>query len=68
MAEMLGYSVEDPESIWKKPVVLPSRFRYLAMKAYEDDEISLAKLSELLREDYYELREKMREAFGAVVE
>ena len=65
LATMLGYNVDDPEGFWERPVVLPTRFRYLAMKAYEDDEISLAKLAELLREDYYELREKVEAAVGA---
>jgi Zn-dependent peptidase ImmA (M78 family)/transcriptional regulator with XRE-family HTH domain len=68
LAEMLGYDVDDPLGFWERPVVLPSRYRYLAMKAYEDDEISLAKLAELLREDYYELRAKVREAVGSVNE
>lgn len=59
LAEMLGYDVEDPEGFWEAPVVLPARFRYLGVKAYEDGRISLAKLAELLREDYYELSEKV---------
>jgi Zn-dependent peptidase ImmA (M78 family)/DNA-binding transcriptional regulator YiaG len=63
-AEMLGYDVDDPDGFWEKPVVLPTRFRYLAMKAYEDEEISLAKLAELLREDVFVLREKLREGVG----
>ena len=65
LAEMLGYNVADPDGFWERPVILPPRFRYLAMKAYEDDEISLAKLAELLREDYYELRAKVQETVGA---
>lgn len=62
LAAMLGYNVSDPEGFRERPVILPTRYRYLAMKAYEDDEISLAKLAELLREDYYELREKVEAA------
>jgi hypothetical protein len=65
---MLGYDVDDPEGFWERPVILPARFRYLAMRAYEDDEISLAKLAELLREDYYDLRARMHEAVGVVRE
>ncbi len=61
LAQMLGYDVEEEESFWRAPVVLPTRFRYLAMKAYEGEQISLAKLAELLREDYFELREKLPE-------
>ena len=67
LAEMLGYSVENPDGFWQAEVVLPSRFRYLAMKAYQDEYISLAKLAELLREDYYDLREKMNEGTGAEI-
>jgi Zn-dependent peptidase ImmA (M78 family)/DNA-binding XRE family transcriptional regulator len=66
LAGMLGYDVEDPEGFWERRVILPPRFRYLAMKAYEDEEISLAKLAGLLREDFYELRELMRQAVGTV--
>jgi Zn-dependent peptidase ImmA (M78 family)/DNA-binding XRE family transcriptional regulator len=66
LAEMLGYEVEDAPGFWDRPVILPTRFRYLAMKAYEDGEISLAKLAELLREPYHELRSKVQEAVGAV--
>lgn len=65
LATMLGYDVADPDGFSDRPVILPTRYRYLAMKAYEDDEISLAKLAELLREDYYELREKVAAAVAA---
>ena len=64
LATMLGYDVEDPEGFWDRPAVLPTRYRYLAMRAYEDDLISLARLAELLREDYYELREKLQSTVG----
>jgi Zn-dependent peptidase ImmA (M78 family) len=40
-------------------VGLPARFRYLAIRAYLEEIISLAKLAELLREDYYVLREQL---------
>jgi Zn-dependent peptidase ImmA (M78 family) len=65
LAEMLGYNVEDPQGFWVRPVILPTRYRYLAMKAYEEDEISLAKLAELLREEYHALRLRVGEAVGA---
>lgn len=68
LAEMLGYTVDDPVGFLERPVILPTRYRYLAMKAYEDEEISLAKLAELLREPYHELRSKVREAVGALHE
>lgn len=59
LAEMLGYTVEDPGSFWHRPVVLPKRFRYLALKAYEREIISVAKLAEFLREDVFELRARL---------
>lgn len=62
LAEMLGYSVEDPDGFWEADVVLPARFRYLAAKAYQDGQISLAKFAELLREDYYELRKTVADS------
>ncbi len=55
LAQALGYNVED----WSQDAVLPPRFRYLALKAYDEGQISLAKLAELLRENYYELRERL---------
>ena len=55
LARALGYEVED----WGREVVLPSRYRYLALKAYDEGRISLAKLADLLRENYYELRERL---------
>jgi Zn-dependent peptidase ImmA (M78 family)/DNA-binding XRE family transcriptional regulator len=58
LAEALGYRVED--DLWRLPVVLPSRFRYLAMKAYDEARISLAKLAELLRANYYVLRGELQ--------
>jgi Zn-dependent peptidase ImmA (M78 family) len=67
-AEMLGYVVEDPDGFWEAPAILPTRYRYLALRAYEDEQISLAKLAELLREDYYELREKLRTSVAVLHE
>jgi Zn-dependent peptidase ImmA (M78 family) len=63
LAEMLGYQVEDPPSFWEAPVILPRRFRYLALKAYERAIISVSKLAELLREDVFELRDKLGRAY-----
>lgn len=54
LAEALGYPVE-----WSRNVVLPARFRYLAAKAYDEERISLAKLAELLEENYFVLRAKL---------
>ena len=48
IANDLGFRVEDDS--WRAPAVLPPRYRYLAMKAYEEGTVSLAKLAELLRE------------------
>ncbi|MBI2939255.1 MAG: ImmA/IrrE family metallo-endopeptidase [Chloroflexi bacterium] len=56
LAQALGYEVEDG---YLEPV-LPARFRYLAIKAYEEARISLAKLAELLRVSYHGLHEKLR--------
>src|SRR5262249_53407538 len=53
LAEMLGYTVDDPPTFRNAPVILPKRFRYLALKAYEREIISVAKLAELLREDVF---------------
>jgi Zn-dependent peptidase ImmA (M78 family)/DNA-binding XRE family transcriptional regulator len=66
LARVLGYDVSDPAGFWERRVILPPRFRYLAMRAYEDEEISLAKLAELLREDYHDLHARMRDAVGRV--
>ena len=60
LASTLGYTVDDPGGIRDAPVVLPPRFRYLALRAYEEKQISLAKLAELLREDVHELRARLR--------
>ena len=65
LATMLGYDVNDPDDFHERDVILPTRYRYLAMRAYEDDLISLAKLAELLREDFYELREQLESATAA---
>lgn len=61
LAKALGYDVED----WSVTPILPARFRYLALKAFEEARISLAKLAELLRANPYELRERLQSAGGA---
>ena len=58
IAEALGYEVEDED--WREQAILPPRYRYLAMKAYEQGTVSLAKLSELLRANFYELRDRLQ--------
>ena len=58
IVEALGYEVEDED--WRAPVILPPRYRYLAMKAYEEGIISLSKLAELLRENFYDLRDRLQ--------
>lgn len=55
LALSLGYPVED----WGDQVVVPPRYRYLATKAHSESLISLAKLAQLLREDYHVLRERL---------
>lgn len=62
LAEMLGYTVDESPEFWDAPVILPNRFRYLALKAYQRELISVSKLAELLREDVFELRSKLQEA------
>lgn len=59
LAEMLGYDTSDPEDMLERPV-LPARFRYLALKAYQEAKISLAKFAEISRENYYDLHDRLR--------
>ena len=58
IAEELGYEVEEED--WRPGPILPPRFRYLAMTAYKEGFISLSKLAELLRENFYELRDRLQ--------
>ncbi len=58
IAEDLGYEVEEED--WRPGPLLPPRFRYLAMTAYKEGIISLSKLAELLRENFYELRDRLQ--------
>lgn len=52
-ARLLGYHVEND-----LPDMLPRHYKYLAYKAYKAKLISFEKLAELLRRNYYELREE----------
>jgi Zn-dependent peptidase ImmA (M78 family) len=65
LAQVLGYTVEDPPAFQNAPVNLPKRFRYLAHKAYERGIISVAKLAELWREDAVELRRRLEAVWDA---
>jgi Zn-dependent peptidase ImmA (M78 family) len=56
LAAALGYQVEG----WTSNLILPRRYRYLAIKAYADEQISLAKLAEYLREPLFKLREQLQ--------
>jgi Zn-dependent peptidase ImmA (M78 family) len=51
IASVLGYVNDDT-----KPDVLPRQYKYLCYKAYNDGEISLEKLAELLGRNYHELK------------
>jgi len=64
LAKALGYDVED----WSSKPILPARFRYLALKAFEESRISLAKLAELLQVNSYDLRERLELAGGVWAE
>ena len=52
-ARLLGYSKEE-----EPPDTVPRQYKYLAYKAYEMKLISFEKLAELLRRNYYELKEE----------
>ena len=55
-ARLLGYSkAEQP------PDTVPRQYKYLACKAYEMKLISFEKLAELLRRNYYELKEEFEQ-------
>ncbi|HVC35735.1 MAG TPA: XRE family transcriptional regulator [Chloroflexota bacterium] len=64
LAKALGYELED----WSLKPTLPARFRYLALKAFEESRISLTKLAELLRVNSDELRRRLRSAGGTWAE
>jgi len=52
-ARLLGYNVEN-----YSPDILPRHYKYLAYQAYRTKLTSFEKLAELLRRNYYELREE----------
>jgi hypothetical protein len=53
---LLGYGKEE-----EPPDIVPRQYKYLACKAYEMKLISFEKLAELLRRNYYELREEFEQ-------
>jgi len=55
-ARLLGYSVEEGP-----PDTVPRQYKYLAYKAYEMKLISFEKLAEVLRRNYYELKEEFQQ-------
>jgi Zn-dependent peptidase ImmA (M78 family)/transcriptional regulator with XRE-family HTH domain len=55
-ARLLGYSKEE-----EPPDSVPRQYKYLAYKAYEMKLISFEKLAELLRRNYYELKEEFEQ-------
>ena len=58
-ARLLGYCrEEEPEE--EPPDTVPRQYKYLAYKAYEMKLISFEKLAELLRRNYFELKEELK--------
>jgi len=55
-ARLLGYCKEE-----EPPDTIPRQYKYLAYKAYEMKLISFEKLAELLRRNYYELKEEFEQ-------
>ena len=55
-ARLLGYGKEE-----EPPDTAPHQYKYLAYKAYEMKLISFEKLAELLRRNYYELKEEFEQ-------
>jgi len=55
-ARLLGYCEEEAP-----PDTVPRQYKYLAYKAYEMKLISFEKLAELLRRNYYELKEEFEQ-------
>jgi len=53
-ARLLGYRTEESPA-----ELLPRHYKYLAYEAYKTKLISFEKLAELLRRNYYELREEL---------
>jgi Zn-dependent peptidase ImmA (M78 family)/transcriptional regulator with XRE-family HTH domain len=59
--ELLARRFGDHEEPKAKETILPPRYEYLAWTAFEQEEISLSRLAELLRENLFELRERVRQ-------
>lgn len=55
-ARLFGYCKEE-----EPPDIVPRQYKYLAYKAYEMKLISFEKLAELLRRNYYELKEELEQ-------
>jgi len=55
-ARLLGYCKEE-----EPPDTVPRQYKYLSYKAYEMKLISFEKLAELLRRNYYELKEEFEQ-------
>jgi hypothetical protein len=53
-ARLLGYRTEESPA-----ELLPRHYKYLAYEAYKTKLISFGKLAELLRRNYYEIREEL---------
>jgi hypothetical protein len=53
---LLGHGKEE-----EPPDIFPRQYKYLACKAYEMKLISFEKLAELLRRNYYELKEEFEQ-------
>jgi Zn-dependent peptidase ImmA (M78 family)/DNA-binding XRE family transcriptional regulator len=64
LARQLGLEEEQKEA---GQIVLPPRYQYLAWEAFEQEEISLTRLAELLQKDAFELREDLRRREGQEV-
>lgn len=60
-AMMLGYRVDDEDTMWQAAVV-PRRYRYLALMAYNSEIISISKLAEFLRQSAIDLRDTLTAA------
>lgn len=61
LARQFGHH-EEPKG--KERVISPPRYQYLAWRAFKREEISLSRLAELLLENPFELRERLRDLEG----
>lgn len=64
LAQQLG---DEDEEAQVRQLKLPARYQYLAWKAFEQEEISLSRLAELLHENVFKLREDLGERQGREV-